>query len=366
MPARRELTMRQLRQMLRLAREGVSAREIGRTLGVARSHRPGQPQAGRGGWPAVALAGRDHRSRSRAAPVCASGRAAGLAPAGRAGLGLACARAEAARRQSDGAVGGVPGRPPGRVRLQPVLRPVPRVRAASLAGDAPAPCGRRQGVRRLLGQEGAHRRPRDRGGARGRDLRRRARRLQPHLRRGDLDPDLARLDRRARAPVPLPGRRSASGRSRQSEERGPQGLVLRPRDQPQLRHDGGPLRRRRPAGPPAQAARQGQGRGGGPLRPDLHPRPAAPADVLLARRVQRRDRDRGGAHQRPSDAPPRRQPARALREHRAAGAPAVAGRGLRVCRVAPGPGQPRLSRRGRGLPLLGAARADPRSRSTCA
>ena len=90
------------------------------------------------------------------------------------------------------------------------------------------------------------------------------------------------------------------------------------------------------------------------------------ADVLLARRVQCRDRDRGGAHQRPSDAPPRRQPARALREHRAAGAPAVAGRGLRVCRVAPGPGQPRLSRRGRGLPLLGAARADPRSRSTCA
>jgi IS30 family transposase len=36
MPARRELTMRQ-RQMLRLAREGVSEREIGRTLGVARS-----------------------------------------------------------------------------------------------------------------------------------------------------------------------------------------------------------------------------------------------------------------------------------------------------------------------------------------
>ena len=37
MPARRELTMRQIRQMLRLARDGVSAREIGRTLGVARS-----------------------------------------------------------------------------------------------------------------------------------------------------------------------------------------------------------------------------------------------------------------------------------------------------------------------------------------
>ena len=37
MPAKRELTMRQIRQMLRLHRDGVSAREIGRTLGVARS-----------------------------------------------------------------------------------------------------------------------------------------------------------------------------------------------------------------------------------------------------------------------------------------------------------------------------------------
>lgn len=37
MPAKRELTMRQLRQMLRLHHDGVSAREIARTLGVARS-----------------------------------------------------------------------------------------------------------------------------------------------------------------------------------------------------------------------------------------------------------------------------------------------------------------------------------------
>lgn len=37
MPAKRELTMRQLRQMLRLAQEGVSTRDIGRRLGVARS-----------------------------------------------------------------------------------------------------------------------------------------------------------------------------------------------------------------------------------------------------------------------------------------------------------------------------------------
>jgi transposase len=37
MPARRELTMRQIRQMLRLHHDGVSTHEIGRTLGVARS-----------------------------------------------------------------------------------------------------------------------------------------------------------------------------------------------------------------------------------------------------------------------------------------------------------------------------------------
>src|SRR4051794_13828154 len=37
MPAKRKLTMRQLRQMLRLARDGASSREIARLLGVARS-----------------------------------------------------------------------------------------------------------------------------------------------------------------------------------------------------------------------------------------------------------------------------------------------------------------------------------------
>ena len=37
MPTKRKLTMRELRQMLRLAHGGVSAREIGRVLGIARS-----------------------------------------------------------------------------------------------------------------------------------------------------------------------------------------------------------------------------------------------------------------------------------------------------------------------------------------
>jgi hypothetical protein len=52
MPARRELTMRQLRQMLRLHHDGVSAREIGRT-----QHDPGQSRAGAGGRDQLAVAG---------------------------------------------------------------------------------------------------------------------------------------------------------------------------------------------------------------------------------------------------------------------------------------------------------------------
>jgi len=57
MPARRELTMRQLRQMLRLHHDGVSAREIGRTLGVARStiqDNLGRARAVGIGWPSPA------------------------------------------------------------------------------------------------------------------------------------------------------------------------------------------------------------------------------------------------------------------------------------------------------------------------
>ena len=37
MPAKRKLTMRQLRQMLRLSRDGVSVRDIAERLGIARS-----------------------------------------------------------------------------------------------------------------------------------------------------------------------------------------------------------------------------------------------------------------------------------------------------------------------------------------
>ena len=58
----------------------------------------------------------------------------------------------------------------------------------------------------------------------------------------------AGLDRRACAHVPLLRRRAEAAGSRQSEERRQQGLLLRPRDQPNLRRHGGALLRRHPAG----------------------------------------------------------------------------------------------------------------------
>ena len=81
MPARRELTMRQLRQMLRLAHEGVSARAIGRMLGAARStvqDNLKRAEAAGLAWPLgaeIADAVLEQRLFARAAcgPACAGG-----------------------------------------------------------------------------------------------------------------------------------------------------------------------------------------------------------------------------------------------------------------------------------------------------
>ena len=109
MPAKRELSMRQLRTLLRLRHDGVSAREIGRRLGVARSTIPRQMQSIclRDSLKRAAAAGLawpladDVTRRFGAAAVRARGRRDRPAASDRAGLGGAGARVEAAGRDDD-------------------------------------------------------------------------------------------------------------------------------------------------------------------------------------------------------------------------------------------------------------------------
>ena len=85
---------------------------------------------------------------------------------------------------------------------------------------------------------------------------------------------------------------------------------------------------------PAQAARQGQGRGRRPGGAALDRGAAAPPAVLLARRAERGDPRTGRRAQRPCDPPPRRQPPAAVRGPGAAGAEAAARGALRLRAVA--------------------------------
>ena len=318
MPTER-LSMRRIRQLLALHfGAGASTRAIGRELGIApstvREYLARATAAGIG-WPLAADV-TDESLGGAAVRQCRG--AHRRAVSRRARLGSAGAGAQASRRQPADFVGGISGGPPGRLRLQPVLPAVPRVRAAAVADHAPAARRRAQGVRRLLRQAGADCRSAHRRSAHGRDLRGGARRLQLHLRRGDVDADVAGLDRRPCAHVPLLWRSAATAGSRQPQERHQQGLVLRPRGEPQLRGDGGALRRGRSASPAEAPARQGCRRGRGQIRAVVHPRPAAQRHVLLPGGVQRRHRRRRGADERPRDAPPWRQPPPVVRGDRAA------------------------------------------------
>ena len=274
MPAKRELSMRQLRHLLRLHHGGVSAREIGRRLGVARSTiQDNLKRAAAAGlaWPladdvtdeALELrlfgrAGVETGQRRRVEPDWAA-----LArELKRPGVTMMILWEEYREVNPEGY---------GYSRFCDLLRGFER---RLTPGDAPAPCRRGEGVRGLFGQADRDCRSDDGRNPRSGDIRRRARRLEPHLCRGDLDATVAGLDRRACAHVPLLRRRAETAGSRQSEERGQQGLVLRSRDQPHLRRDGGALFGRNPAG--AAATSRGTRRRSKPAS-DL-PRPTFSGD----------------------------------------------------------------------------------------
>ena len=162
-------------------------------------------------------------------------------------------------------------------------------RKTHLGDDAPDAPGRGEAVRRLCRRHGAGVRSNDECGASRPHLRRRARSIQLHLRRGALVGGARRLDRRPRQRLHGDRRRAEGGGVRQSEGRGHQAVALRARHQSHLSGSGGALRLCGAAGAGAQAARQGQGGGRRPHRRALRPGAAAQPALLLARRAQRRD-----------------------------------------------------------------------------
>src|SRR5271165_3812401 len=359
MPAKRELSMRQLRQLLRLHHDGVSAREIGRRLGVARSTI------------------QDNLKRAAAA-------------------GLAWPLAEgvtddALERQLFGRAGVTQGQ---RRRVEPDW--------AALAREL-----KRPGVTMMiLWEEYREAYPEGYGYSRFCDLLRGfERRLTPVMRQhhvagekafvdysgkriGIVDPSTGEI-REAEIFVGVLGASNLTYAEATWTQKAPDWTgahvrmfrffggapkLLVPDNlksgvnkasfyDPEINRTYGSmaaLRRRNSSGASVSAEGQGESRGRSQICPDLHSGAAASADLLLARRMQRGDRARHATHERASHAQPRPEPARAVRERRARRPRRVARRRLGVRGMAAGARQPRLSHRGPRLPLLGSPRPDPR------
>ncbi len=117
MPAKRELSMRQLRTLLRLRHDGVSAREIGRRLGVARSTiQDNLKRAAAAGltWPLA-----DDVTDEALEQRLSGARASPTGQRRRTEPDWAALAREMKRpgRDDDDPVGGIPGDQPGRLRL---------------------------------------------------------------------------------------------------------------------------------------------------------------------------------------------------------------------------------------------------------
>ena len=321
MPAKRKLTMRQLRHLLRLNHDGASSAEIARQLGRGPQHGPGISGAGRGGGPGLAAARRSHRRRA-GAPAVRPGR--GRSPGSGAGSSRTgrCWRCELKRpgvtlmmlweeyreSQPEGY---------GYSRFCDLFREFERhlspvMRQHHVAGDKvfvdysgkkigdhrsalPAWCARRRSSSAVLGASSYTY-------AEATWTQTLPDWIGAHVRMFGFFGGVPRLV----VPDNLKSRRAP-------------GVVLRSRDQPQLRHDG----RRITASASCRPGRASPG-----TRPRSRPASASPRAASWAglRRqtffslaeANAAIAERPGAHQRPRHAPARRQPAAAVRDPRAA------------------------------------------------
>ena len=262
MPGAR-LPMRKIRDVLRLTAAGMSSRKIAAEPVDRRQRRSWMPAACAGGRVSLAAArGHDRRGAGGAAVsgLDGAGRDQGAAPAAR--LADDPSRAEAAGRDAAAALGGAPRRAPhgyGYSRFCELYRAwearlSPTMRQTHVAGERLFVDYAGTTLEVIDGVTGeVMTRP---------AVRRRARGLQLHLCRGDLDagaPDWIGSHTRAFAFI---GGVTAMVVSDNLQVGHHQGVLLRAGGEPQLRRDGGPLRHGHRAGAAQEAARQGQGRGG--------------------------------------------------------------------------------------------------------
>ena len=182
----------------------------------------------------------------------------------------------------------VPGAAPERSAVHDVLRSLPRVAGPSRAGDAAGASGRRQGLRRLLGQE----RPRIVDAATGEvtDVELFVAVLgasnltyaeASYTQRGPdwIASHVRALEYFGGAPGGAGARPVEVGRDAR--------VPVRARSAAHLRGAGGALRDDGAAGAPVAPARQGEGRGGGADRAAVAPRAHPRRGVSLAGRAQR-------------------------------------------------------------------------------
>ena len=352
--------MRNTREILRqkwlLRRLAPRDRRVGR-----RERRGGEPRAGARARRGAHMGGGARRStdaelEARLYPsVVRGGGAAG------ARLHVDSPRATSRRRDAGAAASRVPGAASGRPSVHDVLRSLPRVAGPSRARDAAGARRGRQGLRRLLGEEGrgSSTRRRARSSRSSSSSRRSARRTSPTRRR------------RTRSAAPIgsratcaPSSTSAACRRRCVPDQLKSGVTRACRYEPEVQRT-------------YEELAQHYGTTVLPARP-LHPRDKAKVEVavqiaqrwLLARirnevfhslgalnaRLRELLVDLNGREMRRYG-----KSRRALFEaDRARGAASVAGDALRVRRLAEGAREHRLPRAGRRAPVLGAVPARAR------